>query len=283
MRMRPLRFPLGLRRGGVGQGRGKFRLWPLLIFALVFIYYQVSYTKTVPMTGRAQLVDISMETERALGLSSYRAVLSKEDVVPSGEQVERIRSIGQRIAGVTDANGYNWEFNLINSKQVNAFALPGGKVAVYTGILPVTKNDDGLAAVMGHEIAHAIARHGAERMTQQKLAQMGSLAVGVSVGEMDVQTRQIVMAAFGLGAQYGVLRPFSRKHESEADYMGLMYLARACFDPTEAPKLWERMAQVSQGKNPPEFLSTHPAPATRIRQFNEWMPEALKVRSEHCG
>lgn len=265
------------------QRRGKFRIWPLIIFGLIFVYYQISYTKTVPMTGRSQLVDISMEQERALGLSSYKEMLGQVSVVPGGPEVERIRSIGKRIAAVTDSEGYDWEFNLIRSNDANAFALPGGKVAVYTGILPVAQNDDGLAAVMGHEIAHAIARHGAERMTQNKLAQMGSLAVGMSVGDMDIQTRRMVMAAFGLGTQYGLMFPFSRKHESEADYMGLMFLARACFDPTEAPKLWERMEQVSQGKRPPEFLSTHPSPATRIQQFEQWMPEALKVRQEHCG
>ena len=161
-------------------------------------------------------------------------------------------------------------------------ALPGGKVAVYTGILPIVENVDGLSAVMGHEIAHAIARHGAERMAHQKLVQYGSMAAGMALGSMDVSTQKMVMSALGIGAQYGVLLPFSRKHESEADYMGLIYSARACFDPREAPEIWVRMGEHSKGQ-PSEFMSTHPSHETRIRQLNEWMPDALKEREKYCG
>jgi predicted Zn-dependent protease len=136
---------------------------------------------------------------------------------------------------------------------------------------------------MGHEIAHAIARHGAERIAHQKLVQIGSLAANMALGDMDYDTRNMVMGALGVGAQFGVLLPFSREHESEADYMGLIYLARACFDPAEAPRLWERMGEASTGRTPAEFMSTHPSHETRIRQFNEWMPEALEIRRQKCG
>ena len=135
---------------------------------------------------------------------------------------------------------------------------------------------------MGHEIAHAIARHGAERMAHQKLVQIGTMAAQVALGDMDYDTQRMVMGALGVGTQYGVLLPFSRDHESEADYMGLLFVARACFDPTEAPRLWERMGEMSQGKQPAEFLSTHPSHETRIKQFQEWMPEALAIRDQHC-
>ncbi|CAN5261018.1 M48 family metallopeptidase [soil metagenome] len=265
----------------VRNRRGRLRVWPLLIFGVFFAIYYFTNQESVPVTGRTQLVDISREQEAALGLQSYQQILSQADVVRGGEVVETVRDIGRRLAAVAEDPGFDWEFNVIDSDQVNAFALPGGKVAVYAGLLPVAGNDDALAAVMGHEIAHAIARHGAERMAHQKLAQYGSLAVGVAIGEMDIQTQRMVMGALGVGAQYGVLMPFSRKHETEADYIGLLYVARACFDPTEAPALWERMGE--GGPTQAEFLSTHPNPATRIENFREWMPEALRVREEYCG
>jgi metalloendopeptidase OMA1, mitochondrial len=237
----------------------------------------------VPLTGRTQLVAMDHDEEMSLGLTAYEEILSQSEVVPEGSVVDAVRDIGGRLAAVAEDPGYEWEFNVIASDQVNAFALPGGKVAVYTGLIPVAENEDGLAVVMGHEIAHAIARHGAERMAHQRLLEYGTIAVGVAVGEMDYQTQAAVMAALGVGAQYGVILPFSRQHESEADYMGLIYMARACFDPREAPRLWERMAAAGGGGQPAEFMSTHPSHETRIRQLNEWMPEALEVREERCG
>ena len=273
------------RRRTLMRGRsGRIRIWPIVIFGVFFAWYWFSHREEVPLTGRTQLVDLSREQEAALGLQSYRQILSQSKIVPDGASVEAIREIGRRLAAVSDDPGFEWEFNLIDSDQANAFALPGGKVAVYAGLLPVAANADGLAAVMGHEIAHAIARHGAERIAHEKLAQLGSLALGTAVGEMDVQTQRMVMGALGVGAQFGVLLPFSRSHESEADYMGLIYAARACFDPREAPKLWERMSQAAGGgAAPAEFMSTHPGHETRIQNLNQWMPEALKVRAEHCG
>jgi predicted Zn-dependent protease len=148
-------------------------------------------------------------------------------------------------------------------------------------LFPVAENANGLAVVTGHEIAHAIARHGAERIAYQKLVQIGSMAASVALGDMGYQTQRAVMGALGVGAQYGILLPFSRDHESEADYMGLLFVARACFAPTETAKLWERMGQMSQGNQPSEFMSTHPSHETRIKQFEEWMPEALAIHEQH--
>jgi len=240
---------------------------------------------TAPYTGRRQLMIMSASEETQLGLAAYKEVLAESQLSSNSRLNEMVKRCGNRIAAVAERPDFEWEFNVIRSDQANAFALPGGKVAFYTGILPVAKNVDGIAVIMGHEIAHAIARHGAERMAQQQLLQWGQLAVGMASGDLDRGTQQMIMGAFGLGAQYGALLPFSRKHESEADYIGLLYMARACFDPREAPKLWQRMAEASSkgGKNPAEFMSTHPSPETRIRQFEEWMPEALEIRKKHCG
>lgn len=265
-----------------GAQRGRVMWLPILLFGLYGIYFYFSNRETVPLTGRKQLVDLSREQEATLGIQSYRQILRQERVVAGGEMVEQVRTIGKRLAAVAEDPGFQWEFNVIQSSQVNAFCVPGGKVAVYTGILPVAKNGDGLAVVMGHEIAHAIARHGAERMAHQKLLQIGQLATGVAVSDMDPEARRLVLGAFGLGAQFGLMLPFSREHESEADYMGLIYVARSCFDPREAPRLWERMGAAGGGRSPAEFTSTHPSHETRIRQFEQWMPEALKVRQERC-
>ncbi len=263
----------------------KVRLIPIVLFAMYGLYYYVSNQETVPMTGRSQLVDMTREQEMSLGLESYMEILRQSQVLQQGKEVGLVRQIGKDLAkAAADVDpGFEWEFNVIRSEQANAFALPGGKTAVYTGLLPVAQNADGLAVVMGHEIAHAIARHGAERMAYQKLVQIGSMAATVALGDLDYQTQRMVMGALGVGTQYGILLPFSRDHESEADYMGLLFMARACYDPREAPKLWERMGQMSQGQQPAEFMSTHPSHQTRIQQFQEWMPEALEERHKHCG
>ena len=259
--------------------RRGFKILPLLVFALFAAIYIFSNQETVPITGRSQLVDMSREEEAALGLQSYTSLLSQVDTVRAGPEVDLIRSIGTRLAKVSGDPGFDWEFNLIRSPEANAFCLPGGKVAVHTGILPYTANPDGLAVVMGH----AIARHGAERMTQERLLQMGQLALGMSVSEMDEGQRRAVMGAFGLGARFGVLLPYSRSHESEADHIGLIILARACFDPREAPAFWTRMSSSARGTTPPEFLSTHPSHENRIEQLRALIPEALAEREKACG
>jgi predicted Zn-dependent protease len=202
-------------------------------------------------------------------------------LVEAAPKVEKYLADTAGTPATTDWSAFQWEATVIQSDQVNAFCLPGGKIAVYTGIVPVAQNENGLAAIMGHEIAHALLRHGGERMAQQKLVQFGSMAAAMSTGEMDPQQRQMVMAAIGAGAQYGVLLPFSRSHESEADRVGLLLSAAACFDPAEAPKLWERMAALGNQK-PPEFMSTHPAEGTRITQLQSWMAEAQQIRQQLC-
>ncbi len=262
---------------------GKLKLLPILLFGIYGIWFYFNHRETVPITGRKHMVDIDPNQEAALGLQSYQQILHESQVAPaSSKLVQTVRSVGQRLAKVAEDPGFQWDFNVLISDQANAFCLPGGKVAVYTGIIPVAKTDDGLAIVMGHEIAHAIARHGAERMAQQKLVQMGEIAAGVAIASMESRQQQGIMVALGLGAKYGILMPFSREHESEADQMGLMYAARACFDPTEAPKVWERMGAISHGQ-PNEFMSTHPSHERRIEQFGKWMPEALEVKRKNCG
>jgi metalloendopeptidase OMA1, mitochondrial len=291
--------PFGNRSGQVGQGgRRGLKLWPILLFGAYFAYYYFSHSNEASFTGRKQLLDSSAQEEAALGLQSYREILSQSNVVTSGPLPQQVREIAQRLveaapkvekyladsAGVpatTDWSAFNWEVSVIQSDEVNAFCLPGGKIAVYTGIVPVAANNDGLAAIMGHEIAHALLRHGGERMAQQKLVQIGSIAATMSTGEMDPQQRQMVMAAIGAGAQYGVLLPFSRSHESEADRVGLLLSAAACYNPEEAPRLWERMAALGRQK-PPEFMSTHPAEGTRITQLQSWMAEAQQIRQQLC-
>ncbi len=286
-------------QGGSQGARRGLKLWPILLFGLYFGYYYFSHSNAASFTGRKQLLDTSAEEEAALGLQSYKEILQQSDVVRTGPVPQEVQGIAQRLVeaapkvekyladtngvpATTDWGSYDWQVSVIQSDEVNAFCLPGGKIAVYTGIIPVAKNDDGLAVVMGHEIAHALLRHGGERMAQQKLVQMGSIAASMSTGDMDPQQRQMVMAAIGAGAQYGVILPFSRSHESEADHVGLLLAAAACYNPQEAPKLWERMAALGKQK-PPEFMSTHPAEGTRIDQLNAWMPEAVQVRQQFCG
>jgi len=191
--------------------RGKFKLWPIILFALFGIYYYFANQEINPYTGRTQLIDMSPEQEAQLGLLSYKQVLKDEKIITSGAQADLVKSVGAKIAKAAEESGYDWEFNLIDSDQVNAFCLPGGKVAVYSGIVPVAGSADGLAVIMGHEVAHALSHHGAERMAQNKLAQFGQLAIGMAASEMDEGKRRAVLGAFGLGAQYGVLLPFSRK------------------------------------------------------------------------
>lgn len=275
-------------QGSPRRSFGLLRIVPLIFFGLYMAYYYFSHQEVVPITGRKQLVDLTREQEAALGYQSYQEILATEQVVTSGDAPKLVRGIAERLIRAIQKidpqadPGFEWEANVIDSPQANAFALPGGKIAVYTGIFPVAQNADGLAAVMGHEIAHAIARHGAERMAYQKLVQMGSMAAGVSMSDMSPQARAAVMGALGAGAKYGVLLPFSRDHESEADEMGLYFAAAACFDPREAPRLWERM-KAQGGARPPEFASTHPSNETRIDNLNAWMPKALEIRAQYCG
>lgn len=244
--------------------------------------------------NRSRVVGLKPEEEVKLGADAFRDVLSKErgNVLPaSAPIVGVVRRIGRDLAlasekpDVRKAIGlkpmeFEWQYEVVDSQQVNAFCLPGGKVVVYTGILPVCQTEAGLATVMGHEIGHALARHGAERIAQTKMVQVGQVALAASVSRMDPKQRAGLMAAMGVGSQVGILLPFSRAHESEADHIGLILMARAGYDPSVAPEFWQRMDQVGKGKRQAEFLSTHPDPATRIADLRKWQPEAQKFYQE---
>jgi len=200
---------------------------------------------------------------------------------------DTVKRVGARIQDAVErylaTNGmssrladYKWEFNLVEDKAVNAWCMPGGKVVVYTGILPVTQGEAGLAVVMGHEIAHAIAEHGNERMSQGLLAQFGGMALAEALSEKPAATQQLWMAVYGVGAQYGAILPYSRLQESEADHLGLIFMAMAGFDPNEAISFWQRMASQKGGQAPPQFLSTHPSDAARIEKIRQLIPEAMR-------
>lgn len=229
---------------------------------------------TVPYTNRTQFLITSESQEAALGAQVYQKVLSEEDIVRDPRLVDPVREVGRRIAAVANRPDYNWEFNVINAPDTaNASVLPGGKVIVYTGLYPVARDTAGLAAVLAHEVGHAIARHGGERMSQSTLLQALGTGLSIAFDGADTATQQGVMAAFGLGAQYGVLLPFGRSQESEADHIGLVLMAKAGYPPEAALELWQRFA--AQGSaGPPEFLSTHPSHGTRQQQIREWLPEA---------
>jgi predicted Zn-dependent protease len=263
------------------QPRRKRRLilWPLAIAAAIAAFQYFSSQKYVnPETGRAAHVALSEGQEAALGLQSYQDVLSQSQVVTSGPEVELVHKVMNRLEAATGDAGkkMDWQVSVVDSSQANAFCLPGGKMVVYTGILPVAQSEAGLATVLGHEMAHATSRHGSQRLLQSEVSNtlLTGANASVALGDMDMRQKMAVMAAVGAGAKYGVILPFSRNHESEADEIGLYYMARAGYDPHEAIKFWERMEQNSNGPQPPEYLSTHPSHGTRIQRLNEHMPRA---------
>lgn len=258
-----------------GRVRPHIKILPILLAGLFILFQFFSSEKfTNPVTGEKHRVGMSPQQEAALGLQSYQQILSQEHAITSGKDVEIVTRVAQRLASAIghDGEGFQWEVSVLQSPQVNAFCLPGGKICVYTGILPVAKTEGGLAAVMGHEMAHAIARHGSQRILQQQMTQTAMLGVQGSMSNMSYEQQRSLMGLLGAGAQYGLILPFSRKHESEADYMGTMYMARAGYDPREAVELWKRMSQNNQGQKPPEYASTHPSDSTRVHQLEEWMP-----------
>jgi len=232
---------------------------------------------TVPLTGRRQMVLLSEGQEVQMGLNDYRQILKKSKLSTDPAATEQVRRVGRRIAEATGRTDYQWEFSLIEDKQVNAFCLPGGKVAVYTGLLPITADDTRLAAVLGHEVSHAIARHGGERLSQGLLVQLGLTATQIALARKDPVVDRQVTALLGAGAAVGLILPWSRAQESEADHLGLVFMAKAGYDPHAALDLWHRMAEAAKGRErPPEFLSTHPSEPTRIAQIEAWMPEAMQ-------
>ena len=240
----------------------------------------------VPITDRQSLSLLPESQLATMSLQAYDKVLKESKLSSNQQQVEMVRRVGLKIAKAAEAflaesgmksqiKNLNWEFNLIvDDKLANAWVMPGGKAAVYTGILPYTRDETGLAVVLGHEVAHAIAGHGNERMSQGLLAQMGGVALSVALSDNSAATQNLFMQAYGAGASVGLLLPYSRLHESEADRIGLTLMARAGYDPREAIPFWERMNQKGE-RRPPEFLSTHPAPSTRIANINKYIPEAL--------
>jgi len=241
---------------------------------------------TVPVTGRQQLNLIPSSTILSMSNDEYDVFLKEHRLSGNASQSQMVHRVGGRIQQAVETyfrqhdlasqlNGYAWEFNLVEDKAANAWCMPGGKVVVYTGILPITQTEAGLAVVMGHEIAHAVAEHGNERMSQGLLTQLGGLALSEALQSKPTQTRQLWMTAFGLGAQVGALLPFSRLQETEADRLGLIFMAMAGYDPNEAVSFWQRMAANSSGA-PPEFLSTHPSDKTRIDGIKKTIPEAMR-------
>ena len=227
---------------------------------------------TTPVSNRSTLILIPKSQEISLGKQSYNQILKKEKKSEDTQLNQIVQRVGQRIISVSDMPTLEWEIKLIESDQKNAFALPGGKIAIYTGILSVAKNEAGLATVMSHEIAHVIARHGAQRMTQQMLLQ-GAM-IGARLSMKNSTQRNIILSALGVGVLYGFTLPFSRLHESEADQIGLIYMAKAGYDPNEAINFWERFGQVKGGKGSPEWISTHPADATRIQGLRSYLSRA---------
>jgi predicted Zn-dependent protease len=245
---------------------------------------------TVPLIGRRQLNIIPDATVLSMSFQEYDAFMKENKLSTNTTQTAIVKKVGKKIQGSVETyfaqngmsaelSGYAWEFNLVESEDLNAWCMPGGKVVVYTGILPVTRDEAGLAVVMGHEIAHAVAKHGNERMSQQLVTQMGGVALSTALEEKPDKTRQLWTAAFGLGSQVGVLLPFSRLQETEADRLGLIFMAMAGYDPHKAVDFWKRMASQKEGAAPPEFLSTHPSDETRIQKLNGLVPEAMKYYS----
>ena len=247
---------------------------------IVVLFQRCSAEKFTNDAGRVARVSLSREQETAMGVQAYREVLTSRPVIRSGRDYELVRRCAERLAGATGTSGrgFQWEVSLIDEpRQVNAFCLPGGKIAVYTGILPVAKSEAGLAVVMGHEMAHATLRHGSERILQQQSTNTILTGVNFSTMDMDYGQRRMIMGALGAGAQFGVLLPFSRDHESEADKVGLRYMAAAGYDPREAVPFWQRMGRASNGSQPPQFASTHPSHETRIKRLKEELPNAMKI------
>jgi predicted Zn-dependent protease len=256
-----------------------FRLIPIALAGLWVLFQYSSSESATNAAGRKAHYALNPQQETTLGLQSYQQVLSQSQTIDSGPDYEMVKRVAQRLAGATGDNAtkFDWRVSLVRSSQVNAFCLPGGKIVVYTGILPVARTEAGLATVLGHEMAHATLRHGSERLLQQKATQTLMTGVQVSVGDMSYDQQRAVMGAMGAGAQYGLLLPFSREHESEADAMGLRYMARAGYDPHEAIEFWKRMTHAMAGSGkPPEFMSDHPSDQKRIEALEHLLPEALK-------
>jgi len=254
----------------------------LTILAFLFLLS----CSSVPMTGRKQFVAIPTSQMISLSAESYSQVLAEGKLSTNNSYVSSVRKVGERLTAAVEAylkqnnmqsvtDGYTWEYNVLVSEELNAWCMPGGQIAFYEGILPVCQDENGIAVVMGHEIAHAVAQHGNERMSQQLAIQMGGVALSEALKTQEQETIDLAMLAFGVGTQVGVMLPYSRTHESEADELGLYFMAMAGYNPQTAPAFWTRMSEKG-GSRPPEFLSTHPDPSNRIENLNRLMPKAME-------
>ena len=240
----------------------------------------------VEITGRKQFIIVPDSIMNSMSFQSYGEFLSQNKLSTNAEQARMVKRIGGRIQKAVEQYcttnsiedrlaGYEWEFNLVEDPNINAWCMPGGKVVVYTGILPIAQGETGLAVVMGHEIAHAFAKHGAERMGHGLLVQMGGVALSAALKDRPEQTKNLFMQSYGIGTKIGVLS-YSRTHENEADHLGLVFMAMAGYNPEEAVGFWQRMSAQKTGAQPPEFLSTHPADQTRIQNLKNLLPDAMK-------
>jgi len=296
--------PMGSTGSRRGFGLGSMRWIIMLLFAGYAAWSWFSSAQTDPYTGETAHYGASTDEEVELGAQAFQQVVgdasTQNALLPKDAKVtQQVSEVARRlIARVpqvtadlaamnqqqapTSYQNFQWDVAVIQSDQANAFCLPGGKMAVYTGLLPIVQNESALAVVMGHEIAHALLRHGSQRMAQQKILQVGQMAAGVALGGMDPQQQQAVMGALGAGAQYGWILPYGRNHESQADRVGLMLAAAACYDPHEAVPLWQRMAEMGGGSRPPEFASTHPDPANRQQALQQMMPQAEQFYAKYC-
>lgn len=255
--------------------------------SIILIVLFVISCATVPVTGRKQLNILPASQVLSMSFSQYDQFLKENKLSSDKKNADLVKKVGVKIQKAVETyfqqnnlskslEGYNWDFNLVEDNQVNAWCMPGGKVVFYTGILPITKDETGLAVVMGHEIAHAIAEHGNERMSQGMLTQLGGMALSKALESKPQETQALWMTAFGVGTQLGVMLPYSRLHESEADRLGIIFMAMAGYDPNKSVEFWERMAANKGGAAPPEFLSTHPSDETRIADLKKHIPEAMK-------
>ncbi len=282
-------------RGGYPSSRGPaigraigVRFIPILVMAAMAGLFLLQSCQRGPF-GRNQVIAIGPEEEKALGVQAFQQVLQESNVISRGPTVEAVTRVARRLADASnnevfrkaiglEQQQFEWDFRVVESDQINAFCLPGGKVVVFTGILPVAQTEEGLATVVGHEIGHAIARHAAERMAQTQVVQMLQQGVAVSMADMHPAQVQQVMGLLGVGSQVGILLPFSRSHESEADHIGILLMSCAGYDPREASRFWVRMQEAtSDQKRPPEFLSTHPNSEQRASALEGWLPEALPI------
>lgn len=255
----------------------------LLLIVLTFI---VSCS-SVPVTGRKQLKLVPSSSMLSMSFQQYDEFIKTNDISNNSEAADLVMRVGTKIQHAVEKyfaenklteklDGYNWEFNLVESPEFNAWCMPGGKVVVYTGILSVTEDETGLAVVMGHEIAHAVAEHGRERMSQELIVKAGNTALTTVLRDKPDNAKKIWASVIGMGTKFGVMLPFSRRHETEADHIGLIFMSMAGYDPNKAVDFWQRMSQSGEGKAPRQFLSTHPSDETRIKNIKKEIPEAMK-------